>query len=69
MVHGGCECRRKRRQNPPKTAAKVPGHRVTVVNLLVDALFIYWSWSYTSRTWKMMMHVVEIHVAVTCVCL
>ena len=27
----GCERRQKRRQKPPKTAAKVPGHRVTVV--------------------------------------
>ena len=28
----GCERRQKRRQKPPKTAAKVPGHRVTAVN-------------------------------------
>lgn len=24
----GCECRRKRRQTPPKTEAKVPGHEL-----------------------------------------
>ena len=31
----GCECRRKRMQKPPKTAAEVPRHRVTVVNTRV----------------------------------
>ena len=26
-----CDCLQKRQQNPPKTEAKVPGHRVTGV--------------------------------------
>jgi hypothetical protein len=36
----GCNCRRKRRQNPPKMAVFVPEPSVTVVNfLLVRFLF------------------------------
>lgn len=32
----GCECRRKTRQNPPNSAAKVPGHRVYCGNLHLE---------------------------------